>query len=392
MAAALPDGRAVRSGIAVIKRLLTVAHSYVVGLNRRLAHEMAVQGRGRWEVTAIAPRQYAGDLRDVTFEPVPDEACRVESLPVHLDAIPQLMFYGRGLRAALRERWDVVHCWEEPYVAAGFQIARQSPPNARFVFATFQNIAKRYPPPFSWFERAVVARADGWIAFGGTVHETQAEQNGYSSLPSRVIPPGVDVDRFSPDAGARARVRSGLGWDETIPVVGFVGRFIEAKGIRLLLQVLPRLRTPWRALFVGDGPERARLEAFAATHRGSVAVATGVEHDGVADYLSAMDLLCAPSQTTSGWREQFGRMSIEAMACGVPVIGSDSGEIPHVVGDAGIIVGEKDIDGWVTAVTELLQDGARRRALADRGLARAREHYAWPVIARAHLDFFEELL
>ena len=58
-----------------------------------------------------------------------------------------------------------------------------------------------------------------------------------------------------------------------------------------------------------------------------------------------MDLLCAPSRTTPRWREQFGRMLIEAMACGVPVIASPSGEIPYVVGDAGVLVPEGDPDG-----------------------------------------------
>lgn len=375
-----------------MKRLLTIAHSYVVGLNRRLAHEMAVQGRGAWEVTAVAPQRYAGDLRRISLEPVPDEACRLDSIPVHLDALPHLMFYGRGLRTTLRQRWDVVHCWEEPYVAAGFQAAWHAPAAARFVFATFQNIAKRYPPPLNWFQRAVLSRADGWIAFGDTVHETHLSRSGFASLPSRVIPPGVDVERFTPDAEAGARVRAGVGWDDRTPVVGFLGRFVEAKGTRLLTGVLPRLRGPWRALFVGDGPDRAHLEAFRAERPGSVAVLSGVRHDDVPAYLNAMDVLCAPSQTTSAWREQFGRMSIEAMACGVPVVGSTSGEIPFAVGDAGVLVAERDADGWVAALDDLLADEDRRRELSARGLARARERYAWPVVARAHLDFFDELL
>lgn len=375
-----------------MKRLLTIAHSYVVGLNRRLAHEMAVQGGGDWEVTAVAPQRYAGDLRQIAVEPVPDEACRLESIPVHLDSVPQLMFYGRGLRAILRERWDIVHGWEEPYVAAGFQIASQAPANARFVFATFQNIAKRYPPPFAWFERRVLSRADGWIAFGRTVHETQQARRAFAALPSRVIPPGVDVERFAPDGAARARVRARLAWDESIPVIGFVGRFVAAKGIPLLAAALPTLRSPWRALFVGDGPARPQLEALAAARPHAVAILADVRHDEVPAYLNAMDLLCAPSQTTSTWREQFGRMSIEAMACGVPVVGSTSGEIPSVIGDAGVVVAEGDVDAWAGAIDALLRDGDRRRTLAAAGLARARDRYGWPAIARAHLDFFEELL
>lgn len=375
-----------------MKRLLTIGHSYVVALNRRLAHEMARAGSGEWDVTAVAPPRYAGDLRDITLERVDGEACRVAAIPVRLDSVPQLMFYGGELRELLRQRWDVIHCWEEPYVAAGFQAARHAPADARFVFATFQNVAKSYPPPFSWFERSVVSRADGWIAFGETVHQTHTTRRGYASRPSRVIPPGVDVERFTPDAASRSRVRSRFGWDDSVPVVGFLGRFVAAKGIELLMDVLPRLQAPWRALFVGNGPERMRIEQLASSQPGRVAIATDVGHDDVPAYLNAMDVLCAPSQTTPTWREQFGRMSIEAMACGVPVIGSDSGEIPHVVGDGGVVVPERDRHRWRAAIDDLLADPGGREELALAGRTRAATHFAWPVVARRHLEFFTELL
>jgi glycosyltransferase involved in cell wall biosynthesis len=105
-----------------------------------------------------------------------------------------------------------------------------------------------------------------------------------------------------------------------------------------------------------------------------------------------MDLLCAPSETTSRWREQFGRMLIEAMACGVPVIASRSGEIPHVIADVGVLVDERDVVQWTCAVDSLLSNPRTRRDLSARGITRARERFAWPVVARAHLAFFEELL
>lgn len=374
-----------------MKRVLTIGHSYVVALNRRLAHEMAMQGRGRWEVTAVAPAQFAGDLRRIDLEPIDNEACRLVPLPIVFNAVPHLMFYGRGIHPLLHERWDVIHCWEEPYVAAAYHIARSVAPDVRFVFATFQNIDKRYPPPLSWFERRVVTRADAWIAFGHTVHETLQGRRGYGEIPSRVIPPGIDVDLFCPDAAAGARIRRLIGWEGGTPVVGFLGRFVEAKGIRVLTSVLPALRTPWRALLVGNGPALAELEAFAAAHPGQVHIAANVAHGDVPAYLNAMDVLCAPSQTTFAWREQFGRMSIEAMACGVPVVGSDSGEIPYVLGDAGVIVAERDLTAWRVALETLLQDPGRRNDLAVKGRARAQAQYAWPLLARQHLDFFDTL-
>src|SRR5207245_4143431 len=102
-----------------------------------------------------------------------------------------------------------------------------------------------------------------------------------------------------------------------------------------------------------------------ASHQGDrVRVTTGVRHAQVPRYLNAMDVLCAPSQTTSHWREQFGRMLVEAFACGVPVVGSDSGEIPYVINGSGLVVGEADEAGWRQARTDLLESPTRRSEVA----------------------------
>src|ERR1019366_8706236 len=119
---------------------------------------------------------------------------------------------------------------------------------------------------------------------------------------------------------------------------------------------------------------------------------TDVAHDQVPYYLNAMDLLCAPSQATPRWREQFGRMVVEAFACGVPVISSDSGELPYVVGDAGVIVGERDEDAWVRASSELIDNRSARVDRSRQGIERARSTYAWSIVAHNHLEFFSQLL
>jgi glycosyltransferase involved in cell wall biosynthesis len=376
-----------------VKRLLTLGHSYVVAGNRRLAHELARAGVGEWEVTCVAPARFPGDLRAVELEPIPGEACRTLAVPVRFARRPHLMRYGRGLRDILREPWDVVHLWEEPFVLAAAQVARAAPADAVLVPATFQNLAKRYPPPFAQVERRVMRRADGWIAFGHTVLQTLAGRTGYRDRPHAVIPPGVDTARFRPDTDARRHVRQQLGWaDEGDLVIGYLGRFIEAKGIGVLTTALDGIQGGWRALFVGGGPDQPGLEAWAAASAGRARIATGVAHDGVPAYLNAMDVLVAPSLTTPRWREQFGRMLTEAMACGVPVVGSDSGEIPHVVGDAGIITPEGDADALSTVLAELIASPARRAELSRRGLARVEAGFTLPHVARRHLAFFDTVL
>ncbi len=379
------------------RRVITIAHSYCVALNRRLAHELSRVGGRDWEVTAVAPAFYHGDLRPVPLEPDPSgkEPCRLEPVPVYLSKRPHVMLYGRALRRLLREPWDVVHAWEEPYILAGGQIAWWAPREAKYVFYTFQNIVKRYPPPFSSVEKYCLDRCAGWLAAGESVAEAQRSR-GYGAKPHRVIPLGVALDRFTPDAAAGAEVRRRLGWNENgPPVVGYLGRFIPEKGLALLMRVLDRLKrdgVSWRVLLVGGGPMDAELRTWAARHGDAVRICTDVTHEMVPSYLNAMDLLVAPSQTAPKWREQLGRMLIEAFGCGVPVVASDSGEIPHVVGDAGRIVAEADESAWVKALADLLESPARRDDLGRRGIDRARTHYDWPVIARRHLEFFEELL
>jgi glycosyltransferase involved in cell wall biosynthesis len=372
-------------------RLLTLGHSYVVAGNRRLAHEMAVAGAGEWEVTAVAPERYPGDLRDVELEPIPGERCRLESVSVRFAGRAHTMLYGRRLREILREGWDVVHCWEEPFVLSALQVARGAPPSAALVYATFQNLPRRYPPPFSRAERLAMRRADGWIAFGRTVEEALAHRSGYAERPHRVISPGVDTERFRPDPEARRRVRASLGWtDEGPPVAGFLGRFVPEKGCDVVLGAL-EANQGWRALFVGGGPLEGELRGWAEAFGDRVRVATGVPHDAVPGYLNAMDFLLAPSRTTPRWKEQFGRMLVEAMACGVPVAGSDSGEVPHVLGNAGVVVPEHDLAEWFDTVGGLIHSAERRAGLGRKGLERARSEFALPVVARRHLDFFAAL-
>ncbi len=375
------------------RKLISIGQSYVVALNRRLAHEMARAGAGRWEVTAVAPAFFHGDLRPIRLEPMPGEVCKLEVVRAILSRWPHFFFYGLRLRKLLSRPFDLVHCWQEPYVIVGGQVAWWTGRSKPLVFYTFQNMAKTYPPPFSLIERYCVECCAGWLACGETVRQTQLNR-GYAAKPHRVMPLGVDVERFRPDPAAAKKVRESLGLkDNGPPVIGFVGRFVEEKGLRTLMNALDHPScSSLRAMFVGGGPMESELSEWGRRHGDRIRIVTGVVHDEVPAYLNAIDVLCAPSQTTPRWREQFGRMLVEAMACGTPVIASDSGEIPYVVGDAGLIVGERDQAGWAAAIGELRDSPARRKDLAARGLERARANYAWPIVARRHLNFFDELL
>jgi glycosyltransferase involved in cell wall biosynthesis len=273
-------------------------------------------------------------------------------------------------------------------VVAGAQIAALVPRGVPFVFSTAQNIRKRYPPPFAQFERFVLRRSRGWIAYGQTIARALGDLPGYRDRPHASIPLGVDTDAFRPDEALRREARRRLGWMDAGPaVVGYLGRLVAEKGISVMTAALDATRSPWRALVVGGGPMEREVRAWAEKHGDRVRFVPAVTHDEVPLYLNAMDVLCAPSQTIPRWREQVGRMIIEAFSCGVAVLGSDSGEIPFTIGDAGLVLPESDTNAWSEALGTLLDDPARRRDLSGRGRQRARTEFAWRVVAKRTLAF-----
>ena len=378
--------------MARTRKLLSIGHSYVVNLNRRLVNEIARLGKEEWEVTSVAPLLMRGDLRPIKLETDSEELSHLEGVRVYNSDRIHIMTYGWRLREIMQQNWDLVHCWEEPYIFAGGQVAWWLSQNAPLVYRTAQSKLKLYPPPFNWIENYAMSRAKGWICCGQIVANTLKPRPGYS-LPMRLIPLGVDINYFYPCVHTKDQTRQMLGWEaQGTPVIGYLGRFVPEKGLDLLMTVLDSLATPWRALLVGTGVMESSLQTWAKRYPERVRICTDVKHHQVPQYLNAMDILVAPSQTVSNWQEQFGRMLIEAFACGVPVIGSDSGEIPYVIQDAGVVVGEKDHQGWIKAISNLLNSPSQRQEISAQGLERVRKHYAWPVVAQQHLQFFTELV
>ena len=374
-------------------RILAIGHSFVVAMNRAILRELARSGE--FEITVAAPRFYCGDLRPLDLEPEPaGSALRVLGLSAYWTRWVHLFRYDQGEleRLIADGEFDVVHAWEEPYVVSGFQVARAlGKSSARFCFRTAQNNIKNYPLPFSYFEREVVRRAQAWIAGGHLVYDAMKEK-GFPAAQGRVLTLGVDTTAFKPfTESQRSSVQSELGLRG--PVVGFLGRLTKTKGVGVLLRAMERVdpKQEWSLFFIGSGPMEKRIRKWAADRGYSDRVRVRLlRHDEVPQFLPAVDLLVAPSQTSWNWREQFGRMTIEAFASGVPVIASDSGEIPRIVGAAGRIVSESDIRGWTRCIEELLSNSELRASFVTKGLERA-ELYSCRVIAPEYRRLYLEL-
>ena len=103
-------------------------------------------------------------------------------------------------------------------------------------------------------------------------------------------------------------------------------------------------------------------------------------------------MLVMPTRTTERIREQFGRVLVEAMSSGVPVLGTTCGAIPEVIDDAGMIVAEDDAAALGEALRQLLRDEILRERLAKAGRARVEQHYSWEQVARKTYNLFQQVL
>jgi len=197
--------------------------------------------------------------------------------------------------------------------------------------------------------------------------------------PTSVLPQlGVDTDTFKPDDSHA--IREGLGLAGF--VAGFVGRFIPQKGLDTLVKAASQVEG-CRLLLVGGGAMQSEIEALADSLdlRDRLVMINVVPHQDVPRYMNAMDALVLPSRTTPHWKEQFGHVLIEAMACGTPVIGSNSGAIPEVIGSAGLIFPEGDVDALAQHLRRLATHRDESRRLSQDGLARVNALYTHDTIA-----------
>jgi glycosyltransferase involved in cell wall biosynthesis len=143
---------------------------------------------------------------------------------------------------------------------------------------------------------------------------------------------------------------------------------------------------------IGDGVQKQQLRARAAELGVRDRLELVAWTNDVPAELRRLDALALPSHTTHGWKEQFGRVLIEAMSCGVPVIGSSSGEIPNVIGDAGMIYPEGDVPALAATLQRLAEQPALYADMARRGRARVLERYTQATLARQYYEVYREMV
>jgi glycosyltransferase involved in cell wall biosynthesis len=300
----------------------------------------------------------------------------------HLHYYPEL---GRIMREV---RPDVVHIDEEPYNLATYLAMRQArQQGARALFFTWQNLYRDYPPPFRQMELYNYKHAAAAIA-GNRDAEKVLRRKGYTG-PIQIIPQfGFDTDIYK---RSTPRVPRQPGDPFTI---GFIGRLKEEKGLPLIVEALTMLPDYCRAVFSGNGPMKTVLTEQAARLGviERVLFKPGVPTSQVPHEMEQWDVHVLPSISRPNWIEQFGRTLAEAMSCETPVIGSSSGEIPHVIGDAGLIFKEGDARELSACIQKLLDDPALYAELAKRGRQRVLDNYTQQHIAQQTYEVYASIL
>ncbi|MFX1555482.1 MAG: glycosyltransferase family 4 protein, partial [Promethearchaeota archaeon] len=286
---------------------------------------------------------------------------------------------------------DIVELWEEPFSAVAAHTifwTKRIVPNAKIIFFSAQNVLKRYPFPFSALEKYTYKNAAHAFLVNEEVSDI-VRRKGFKKE-STVLPLGVDTDFFCKKDTSSLRKNLAL----RDFVIGFIGKIDKQKGIFDLIKAASEINERIELLIIGNGELRGEAEQF-VTSLGlgqKTVLMDAVPHSHVPHYLNCMDALVFPSVSLPNVREQFGRVIIEGMACEVPVIGSDSGEIPVTIGEAGLIFKEGDVADLKDKIEVLIKNRSLRALLAGKGRKRALDKFSWKVIAKKQHQVYTELM
>jgi len=237
--------------------------------------------------------------------------------------------------------------------------------------------------------RWALGRARRIIAVSGTVRDSLERDLGVAPHRVTVIPNGVAVPPPGPGRAAE-EVRRELGLPEDARLIVFVGRLVPNKNQSALIDMMAvvRARVPEaRLVLVGEGPSEAELRRRIASRKLEDAVVLAGRHPDVPAVLRAADVFATASVT-----EGISLAVLEALAAGVPVAGLRSeGNEEVLVGGAGVLVDGTDPARLGAAVADLLEDDARRAALASAGAARVAERYRFDRMVERVIDLYEGL-
>lgn len=361
-----------------------VSHSSATPLNQQIYAEIGRQTG--WQTTLVVPADWRDEFGNrLKTTRWPTFGGHIESVPVWVNgSIVFHVYRHRWSRYLAREKFDAIYMNHEPYALATAQLAWANArgPKVPMGFYSCQNIAKRYPPPFRWLENMVYRHSR--FAFPITENVATVLRGKGFSGEITVCPLPLDPAIYRPYPVNEWPAL--LHRDDKTVMLGFVGRVIEAKGLRTLALALRELRDlDWKFLLVGLGPFLDEFKALLT--EGGVEerlLHVGfIPHEETPKYLAGLDILVLPSETQPNWKEQFGRVIPEALACGACVVGSDSGEIPNLIhaSGGGLVFPERNAHALAVSLRHFILNPEQRRSAAARGRQWVIDHISLERVA-----------
>lgn len=367
-------------------RVAIISKTFVAVPAQRQLEWLAAQAA--IDLTLITPNRWRTDDGGLmAFTPVHTAGYQVMPLTLRANGCyHRYQYVGLG-RALAAIKPDLIHVDEEPYNPATWQslwLAQRE--HVPAIGVSWQNLLRRYPPPYGWMERWSYRHLAAIIAGNADAMEV-LRQKGYGGRIDTFSLHGIDPSLWLPRAATPPEAGEPF-------VIGYAGRLVPEKGIDVLLIALRRLPSRYRVRIIGRGPAVGSLRELAST----LGVADRiewwdhVESAAMPAAIRALDTLVLPSRSRPHWHEQFGRVLVEAMACGVPVVGADSGEIPRVIGEAGIVVMEGDAVALAGAVTQLSTNTGAWISHSLAGRQRVLAHFTQQRIAERIVTVYTSVL
>ena len=354
-------------------RILLISHSYT---DPGYWDKLDALGR-RVELGVVMPEAWRGTLHPAAPVPPIDRAATWKQY--RLKAAWQgrafrYLYDPRRLDQVLAEfRPDLVHVEEEPESLSMLQVSLlRRRHDFRLVFFSWENV---HPQRLGWPVRKWTFDSSDAGIVGNRAAVARCERLGFRK-PIALIPQyGFDIAPQPIRDAAPDRF-----------VVGYAGRLVAEKGLYTLAEATRSL-TATELLLAGSGPIADEL-----AQQPHVTLLGALQRHAMDRFWQGIDMLALPSLTTPRWAEQFGRVLVEAMARGVPVVGSSSGAIPEVIGDAGLIFPEGDASALASAIHRIRDSAGLRANLIARGLDRAQRCYSQDVIMNQLVDFYTQVL
>lgn len=374
-------------------KVLRIWHAAVLAEYRKKIR--AISDIEEINLTLLLPDSWRETGTDISFTPhssIDSGYTVITGKVLNKNNIRKYVFLTRLFSIMKEFRPDVIDIEEEPsalVTAQALWYRRLLNLNAPVIFHTAHNIPSVHKPMFEHIQKHVLSHADGAI-----VRNTDAKKNlldkGFHK-PIFISGNGIDLTHFYHFTNNALHNQYQF---QGKFVIGYVGKLKAAKGIMTLLKAFTLLNNVnFRLILIGSGGLQSQVEAFIHSNglKKRVFLLGHQEQKTLPEYYNLMDTLIIPSETTPKWKESFGRVIIEAMACGVPVIGSSSGSIPETILEAGLIFQEKNHEELAQKITLLYKHPTLREELTQKGLIRAKL-FTWASLAKISYNAYQEVL